>query len=329
MIMRLTDRPRTLAEVRPDIAWPAELQRTLDKALEREASARYQSAAQFGREFNAAIAAMPATRAAEAGTLVMGAAGASPAAQVPPTRVGGAGGATVPMGAVAAPAADGAAAAPRRAAPVATRKSPLPMVLGGVGVVAAAVVLYMSGVLGGGAADGTAAGDATPAAGNEVPVVGSDSSTVSGGAQRPDGRVADGGGVEPAPPPTPLSREMDPDPRATRGGAGNAGTAAAAPRGPDIAQVVATWRGRLMDPPLEDEASTRLGYDALREVEPLLARASGAQLDEVRFVTLLGHAATNNAAKTCEFGRLVRDSRLGEAEKSIAAGLMAPLDCRP
>lgn len=119
MIMRLTDRPRTLAESKTDVTWTTELQRTLDKALERDAGRRYQSAAQFGREFAAAISAMPATRAVEAGTLVMGAADA-----VPPTRVARASGATVPMDALV------------RATP-SKQKIALPMVLGGGGALAA------------------------------------------------------------------------------------------------------------------------------------------------------------------------------------------------
>ena len=88
MIMRLTDRPRSLAEVRPDVAWPAALQATMDKALARDAAERYQSAAQFGREFAAAVADMPLTKAVDAATAVMGAVTAKPApAAVPPTRV--------------------------------------------------------------------------------------------------------------------------------------------------------------------------------------------------------------------------------------------------
>ncbi|MCC7001411.1 MAG: protein kinase [Gemmatimonadaceae bacterium] len=119
MIMRLTDRPRYLAEVRPDIDWPAELQATLDTALARDAAERYMSAAQFGREFAAAIANMPATMAAEAGTQVVG------AQQLPKTKVTRPSGHnTVPMSAVDAPAPKragaGAGATRAQAASVAT-----------------------------------------------------------------------------------------------------------------------------------------------------------------------------------------------------------------
>src|SRR5688572_15665183 len=87
MIMRLTDSPRTLAVVKPDFDWPESLQLTITKALARSADERYQSAAQFGREFSAAISDMPATRAIEAGTQVVAAAAAAKQS-VPATRVG-------------------------------------------------------------------------------------------------------------------------------------------------------------------------------------------------------------------------------------------------
>jgi serine/threonine-protein kinase len=90
MIMRLTDSPKTLADMRPDVAWPAELLQVMDKALARTAAERYQKAGDFGREFSMAIDAMPSTAAAEAGTMIIGAqpaAGTAPTAAIPRTRV--------------------------------------------------------------------------------------------------------------------------------------------------------------------------------------------------------------------------------------------------
>src|SRR3982751_5240554 len=55
MIMRLTDRPRKLSEMRPDVAWPAEVQQTMDRALERDASKRYRTATEFGRDLHRAV----------------------------------------------------------------------------------------------------------------------------------------------------------------------------------------------------------------------------------------------------------------------------------
>jgi serine/threonine-protein kinase len=90
MIMRLTDKPRSLTEMRPDGAWPPDVQAVMDRALERDAKLRYQTANEFGRALYAALATMDA-EGANAGTHVMDALGTT----VPPTRVGGA--ATAPV----------------------------------------------------------------------------------------------------------------------------------------------------------------------------------------------------------------------------------------
>lgn len=79
MIMRLTDRPKSLGEMRPDVAWPADVQSVMDRALERDATKRYQTAAEFGRDLYRVIERMPETEAAALGTQVLG---------LPPTRVG-------------------------------------------------------------------------------------------------------------------------------------------------------------------------------------------------------------------------------------------------
>ena len=71
MVARLTDRPKTLAEMKSDVAWPETVQAVMDKALERNAADRYQTAAEFGRELNAAVAAMPESEATKAFTAVM------------------------------------------------------------------------------------------------------------------------------------------------------------------------------------------------------------------------------------------------------------------
>jgi hypothetical protein len=57
--MKLTERPRSLAEVRPDIAWPSEVQAVMSRALERDATLRHSSAREFARALHAAIAMMP------------------------------------------------------------------------------------------------------------------------------------------------------------------------------------------------------------------------------------------------------------------------------
>lgn len=90
--MRLTDRPKSLTDMKPDTAWTPAVQAVMDRALERDAKVRYPSAAEFGQALWTAVREMPASVDGTAGTLVMNAtAPAGPVAEVPPTRVSSAG----------------------------------------------------------------------------------------------------------------------------------------------------------------------------------------------------------------------------------------------
>ena len=126
MIMRLTERPRTLAEVRAGIPWPAEIQSALDRALARDAKQRYADAREFAADLQRAVAGMPDTDAASAGTLVMG-------TPLPATRV--------------ASAASGTRASAARGA--ALERAPASRARGRVPLVATAVAVVL--VLAGGA----------------------------------------------------------------------------------------------------------------------------------------------------------------------------------
>lgn len=137
MIMRLTDQPKKLADMKPDVQWSAELQGVMDKALARDANERYQTAPEFGRDMARAVEKMPATVVADMGTMVISA----NAASVPATRV-------------AAPAEKALSAAPAvgatPTAPAAPTKSGLnPAVIGG-GVLAVAGIAFFA-MRGGGA----------------------------------------------------------------------------------------------------------------------------------------------------------------------------------
>lgn len=124
--MRLTDRPKTLAEMKPDVPWPEELQAVMDRGLARDAKDRYQNANELGRDLVKAVQHMPMTVAAEMGTAVLGA--------VPPTRVAP-GRASSPGGAGATKVA---AAEPAPLATPVRAKSRMPILAGG-GVVAALI----------------------------------------------------------------------------------------------------------------------------------------------------------------------------------------------
>ncbi len=83
MILRLTDRPFTLAETRPDVPWPPALEAVMERGLSREAALRPATAGEFAAAFAAAVDGMPAIEGeADGATRVIGA--------VPATRVGAA-----------------------------------------------------------------------------------------------------------------------------------------------------------------------------------------------------------------------------------------------
>ncbi|HEX6533872.1 MAG TPA: serine/threonine-protein kinase [Gemmatimonadaceae bacterium] len=137
MIMRLTDRPRTLAEMRPDRSWPEALQAVLDRALQRRAEDRYQRASEYARELEQAVLGMPTGERGLA-TRVAG-------ATVPPTAVRGAAATTGAGGATLPPTSAGTGAG----APVAAGASPAPArrrgVLVAVGAVAALAAIGVAG----------------------------------------------------------------------------------------------------------------------------------------------------------------------------------------
>ena len=122
MIMRLTERPRSLAEMRPGVSWSSELQAVIDRALSRDAAGRYPSAEQFGREFAAAVDRMPPTIDTDAATGVI----LRPA--IPATAV--------------TPAPTIISGTSPRPLPQASRRSRVPLVVGGAAVALGAAIVF-------------------------------------------------------------------------------------------------------------------------------------------------------------------------------------------
>jgi len=73
LIMRLTEKPRTLADIRQDVQWPEELQWVMDRALANHPGERYQHVNQFGRDLVKAVASMPQSALSQQGTLAISA----------------------------------------------------------------------------------------------------------------------------------------------------------------------------------------------------------------------------------------------------------------
>ncbi|HEV2178808.1 MAG TPA: serine/threonine-protein kinase [Gemmatimonadaceae bacterium] len=145
MIARLTERPRTLAEIKDDVAWPAELQTVMDRALASQPQERYAHASHFGRDLVRAVAAMPQSALSSTGTLAI----AVPHPNAP----------TVQRPAAPAPAAVPTPAPTPPAARQAGRR-PTPLIAGaptqvdgaGAGRVVLTAFIVLAVIVGGGAA---------------------------------------------------------------------------------------------------------------------------------------------------------------------------------
>jgi serine/threonine-protein kinase len=85
MIKRLTDDPMPLSVARPDVRFPAEVQRVLDRALARNPNDRYKNAADFGRDIRNLATHVTGPVDVEAGTQKVRAEDLR--AAPPPTRV--------------------------------------------------------------------------------------------------------------------------------------------------------------------------------------------------------------------------------------------------
>jgi serine/threonine protein kinase len=305
MIMRLTDVPRALAEVRPDVAWPEAVQATLDLALARDAKDRYQSAAQFGREFAAALAAMPAHPTDEAGTVVMSApATVAARAPMPPTRVGGraaaAGGTTTTV-----------APAP---------KSKTPLALGGVGAaITIAVVAWKMGLIGGGAATTVAstppvpssAAESTTAAPTTLPAPAGSTQLMSNprpsaGTAVPSSPTATPTGASRTTPPTPAPTA---GPKPTAAPSQNTGPASAAPApsaptsaAPSPMTQLEGWLREVQATAATPSTARRVLGD-LQQIQGSLA---GNALAESYYVQMLAYTKLEDEVGVCRAARQVR-----------------------
>ena len=90
VVMRLTQNPRSLGEVRPDVAWPNELQAAMSRALERDPGRRFASTRDFAHALHAGIAMMPARTVTKGGTRPIESVSSDAATKVvsPPPRSG-------------------------------------------------------------------------------------------------------------------------------------------------------------------------------------------------------------------------------------------------
>jgi eukaryotic-like serine/threonine-protein kinase len=138
LLKRLTDRPLSLSEARPDLVWPPALQAVLDRALSRLASDRYQHASEFGDAIVAAVRGMSTSEMEKAPTLVI------PGTVTGAASTSASGARAATSGAPPSAAALTMPPAPAAAAPVARTARDRYLV---PALLAAAVVLVVGGAL--------------------------------------------------------------------------------------------------------------------------------------------------------------------------------------
>lgn len=317
MIMRLTDRPKTLAELRPDFVWPDALQAIMDKVLARDADDRYQSAAQFGREFGAAAAAMTPVRASSGATLMIEAqrkntpvSADAVTKAIPATRVSN--------------NRDHLETPARGAKPVvAAKKSIVPMAAGSGTLAVIAVVAWLWL----GNRDATPAADPTPAdpapagastaanAPNEGPAgaqqTGSAGDTLTGGGTAPLSRAV----TPPTQDPRTETRPAEPNPTPTG--------STTSPTAPSTMARLEGWIEALNDSTVTRATARRIHS----ELETLRPTLSGVQLAEAWFATMLARTTLGDNDGSCAAAREVTKLSRDQSRLSVANFLLA--NCEP
>jgi eukaryotic-like serine/threonine-protein kinase len=279
MMARITVPPRTLSEVRPDVAWPAELLRLFERTLSKQPADRPATAGQFGKAMSTAV---------QSHSKVLTPARASTAAAAPSPMLASSAGSM----AASPPLAVGDA----RAATPAKGRTPLLL-----GIGAAVVVVAVAGVLWqkGRSAAPTAAGPSAPVVTPEVAVVGASIDTVSG--VRPDSPTA---GAQPAASPvsgtTGAAQAALPGPTAGgRGAAGLRDSASASPAPAAPAGVTNAELQRIMSA-FDTDDSERKARETILMLDVLIGRLRGA-FDQGWAHNYLGkaHLALGDSEKAC------------------------------
>jgi hypothetical protein len=313
MIMRLTDNPRTLAEVKPDSEWPEALQATITKALARSADDRYQSAAQFGRDFAAAISAMPMTQAIEAGTAVLQAAGGGRQAALPQTRVARPSSKTEAMQAPAAKVAGGRGQGAANADAGEKKGVSKGLIFGGGGVAVAAigvVVAMQMGWIGGG-------NGATPPVSTPTQIdsgaAGTRSDTGSANQKAPDPRPADPRPANPNPANPPRNGSTTPQ---TTPGPTTPGATTKAPM-----DQLQEWFQELT----KDGITPARALTVISDIQEMRPRLTGLALAESHFVEMVAYGVRDEASGICRAAREVK--RLHTVTERLSAADLALQDC--
>ncbi|HEX7978026.1 MAG TPA: protein kinase [Gemmatimonadaceae bacterium] len=279
VIMRLTEPPRRLAEMRPEIPWSPAVQAVMDRALQRDAALRYPSASEFGRALSHAVREQPTSSPATP-------ADAEPV--LPPTRVS-------------------EAPAPREPAapPVALVRQRWPVMASAGAIVV--VLLIVGALFAFNHKSGTEGESNGAAPADQAPVVPSAATpTTSNGASAP-------------PPVTPVARAAEPaagsridaDPRATPSSSARSRSGGETPAttgsSPETVTDLAARIPLLREQSRDDETT----LSARREATNLLPQARGAQVVALKLVQVRSYAMKNEDARACEILQAVQQQSRG------------------
>ena len=275
VIMRLTEPPRRLAEIRPQVPWSAAVQAVMDRALQRDATLRYASASEFGRALSAAVREQPTTFPSEA-------ANAEPT--LPATREAEA----------RTPDAPGRAAHPlaRQRWPIAASAGAIVLVL----LVIGALFAFNRRPVAVNGPNGAEPADQGPAA----RPMGTPTSS-NGALATPVAAVA-----EPA-----SGARVDNDPRATPSSSARSRSGGETPATTRSSPETVTDLSARIPMLLERSRDDATTLSARREATKLLPQAHGAQVVALRLVQVRSYAMKNEDARACEILQAVQQQSRG------------------
>jgi serine/threonine protein kinase len=293
VIMRLTEPPRRLAEIRPQVPWSPAVQAVMDRALQRDAALRFASASEFGRALSAAVREQPTSFPSKVTP-------AEGEPVVPPTRV-------------SEPAAPDA---PRATAPVAIERQRWPIVASAGAIVLALLVVgalfaFNRRPSTATESNGIAPTDQTPAA----PVVGTPTTS---------------GALPPAPAATPVAAASAPEagdriaasPRATPSSSARSRSGGETPATTRSSPETVTDLSARIPVLLEQSRDDETTLSARREAATLLPQAHGAQVVALRLVQVRSYAMKNEDARACEILQAVQQQSRGTEYESEVTRLL-------
>jgi serine/threonine-protein kinase len=276
VIMRLTEPPRRLAEIRPEIPWSDAVQAVMDRALQRDAALRYPSASEFGRALSAAVRAQPTSFPANEPSL-------------PATRVSERAEPRSPDAPAATPAA-----IPRQRWPIAASAGAIVLVLLVIGALFA-FSRKPSTASGTNGAEPAEQAPATRAMGSPTSSNGELATPVAAAAGGASGaRVEDDPRAMPSS--SARSRSVGETPATTR-------SSPETVTGGDLSARIPVL--------LEQSRDDATTLSARLEATKLLPQAHGAQLVALRLVQVRSYAMKNEDARACEILQAVQQQSRG------------------